>query len=224
MLAAMQECGQNGGVHRRRWAKGMTGGGILVLVLTWMWDAPGQVENATAWYQIISNYSPFIRGFGTIIAIFLVIAALVLLRMPEAKEKASSREENLPDAVQALEQRVESIEATLMSSEQKKAVVRGLPKYDPAGEVEVASDVTAISKDYAAEIRSTFEDAGWQVTASYLDKRDAPDGITVSGLASGLVSKAFEQADVYIKEDPTDKTGPTYIVVGLMKDKTKDKP
>ena len=83
--------------------------------------------------------------------------------------------------------------------------------------------MTAISKDYAAEIRITFDDDGWQVTASYLDKGEAPDGITVSGAASGLVSAAFEQADLHIKEDPTDKTGPTYIVVGLREYKKKNK-
>lgn len=198
----------------------MTGGGILLLFLTWLWDAPGQVDNATAWYQIISNYSPFIRGFGTIVAILLIITALVLLRMPEAEEKASGRQDNLPDVVQALEERVEDIES-LLSPKQREVAVRELSKHSPGSEITVASDMTVI--DHAMEIRSVLEEAGWNPKTDDLDKGVVPEGITVSGLASGLVTAAFEQADLYIKEDPTDKTGPTFIVVGLRQYKKKNK-
>ena len=75
---------------------------------------------------------------------------------------------------EALKQRVEGLEATLMSPKQREGAVRELSKHSPAGEVMVASDTTVISKDHAEEIRSTLEDAGWNATASYLDKGDAP--------------------------------------------------
>ncbi len=132
---------------------------------------------------------------------------------------------NLPDAVpreehEALKQRVEDIES-LLPPQKREVAVRELSKSDPVDEIVVSSDTSVIGKDYAEEIRGTLEDAGWQATSG-IHTGDVPEGITVSGLASGLVSAAFEQADLYMKENPTDKTGPTYIVVGLMKDQTKD--
>ena len=124
----------------------------------------------------------------------------------------------LKEEVKELKTSVDS----LLPPKQRAVAVLELSK-SPGGEVLVASDMTAVSKDHNVEIRSILEEAGWKAKARYLDEGEAPDGITVSGSASGLVSDAFKQADVYMKEDPTNKTGPTYIVVGFMKDKKKNK-
>ncbi len=153
------------------------------------------------------------------------------LEIPKKADKAETTVNiNLTDAVpreehEALKERVKGIEAdieSLMSSEQKAAVVRKLSEDSPAGAVIVASDTSVIGKTHAVEIRSTLEEAGWPTTSG-IQTGEIPEGITVSGLASGLVSAAFEQADLYIKEDPTDKTGPTYIMVGLREYKKKNK-
>jgi len=152
--------------------------------------------------------------------VFLIIAALVLLRMPEVEEKASGRVENLPDVVQALTERVETLE-TLMSPEQREVAAQELSKHEPAGEVEVTSDVSVI--DQAEEIVGVLADAGWDAKASPLDKgKEPPEGITVSGSASGILIDAFRHADLDIKEDSTKKTGRTYIVIGPIKGKKKN--
>jgi len=123
---------------------------------------------------------------------------------------------------EALKQRVEGIEATLMSPEQRTAVVIELSKHSTAGEVVVASDTTVISKGHAVEIRSTLEDAGWNAKTDDSHKEDVPEGITVSGLDSGVLIDAFKQADLDMKEDSTKETGPTYILIGPIEDEEKN--
>jgi len=111
--------------------------------------------------------------------------------------------------------------AFLMSSEQKVAAAQELSKHEPAGEVEVTSDVSVI--DQAVEIVSVLEDGGWDAKASPLDKgKEPPEGITVSGSASAILIDAFRHADLDIKEDSTKKTGRTYIVIGPIKGKKKN--
>ena len=82
--------------------------------------------------------------------------------------------------------------------------------------------MTAVSKDHNVEIRSALEDAGWWAKARYLDKEDAPEGVTVSGLDSGVLVDAFKQADLDMKEDSTKEAGLTYILIGPIEDKEQN--
>jgi len=212
----------------------MATGGLLYTLWTWFIDLPGLIQLILG----LGVFSCSLAFIGRGWQYFSQQEKPPSLNLSERREIPKKLDKarttvniNLPDAVprkehEALKERVEGIEAnveSLMSSEQKAAVVRKLSEDSPAGAVIVASDTSVISKNHAVEIRSTLEEAGWQATSG-IHTGDIPEGITVSGLASDLVSAAFEQADLYMKEYPANKTGPTYIVVGFIKDKTKDKP
>jgi hypothetical protein len=242
----MQECGQNGGMGKsllpnrlhqtylkakRKLGKGwiwfmafllerlvedrlvtlansVIDSGVAVM---WTWSAG---------FLLVFMQSP-VGVVGTLLAV--VIVAIVAHSYIETWTHPERME--IPDSdakVEALTQRVEDIES-LMSSEQRKAVAIELSKHSPDGEVVVASDMTAVSKTHNIEIRSTLGDAGWKAKALYLDEGEVPDGITVSGAASGLVLDAFKQADLDMKEDPNKKTGPTYILIGPIEVKKKNK-
>ena len=209
------------------------------LFIIGLFGIPSTLATMNDW---VEQYFYAIRLISIVLALLILYFAFEdKIRLPKpvrslfgmAPEKEESATPTLvveyPDTVsrkehEALEERVKGIETkvdSLVSSEQREVVVRKLSEQSPAGEITVASDMTVI--DHAVEIRSILEEAGLNVTVSYLDEGEAPDGITVSGSASGLVLDAFKQVDLDMKEDPTKKTGPTYIVVGFMKDKKKNK-